>query len=250
MILRVRRLGAALPLAAALAALATVTQIADASHVRPKGATPLRVAFVQAFKPCAAPNRQHGPPLSFPSCSPPTAASDWVTVGTPDSNSADANFEGFVRLDVLRFGAAPPYGASLRITSQLTDVRCRPGTTACGSSNAFDGPDYTGELEINASLRTTDHYNATSAGGGSDPATIVDIPFPVNLTCASTADTSIGASCTINTLQPGIPNDDWYSGKRVVVGITQFQVFDGGSDGAVATSGGNTLFAIQGIFVP
>ena len=39
-------------------------------------------------------------------------------------------------------------------------------------------------------------------------------------------------------------------GDRTVVGITQLQVFDGGPDGIIGTPNGNTLFAIQGLFVP
>jgi hypothetical protein len=37
--------------------------------------------------------------------------------------------------------------------------------------------------------------------------------------------------------------------KRAVVEISQLQIFDGGTDGVVATSP-NTLFEVQGIFIP
>jgi hypothetical protein len=39
-------------------------------------------------------------------------------------------------------------------------------------------------------------------------------------------------------------------GQRTVVELTQFQVFDGGSDGQVSTTSDNTLFAVQGLFIP
>src|SRR5688572_29505704 len=90
-----------LVLVGGLGAFLAVSGAAVAVHPRPKGATPLRVSLVPAFAPCTSPNRQHGAPLSFPSCSPPVHASNWVTVGTADANGAPANFEGFVRLDVI-----------------------------------------------------------------------------------------------------------------------------------------------------
>jgi hypothetical protein len=76
----------------------------------------------------------------------------------------------------------------------------------------------------------------------------VDIPFPANMTCTSTADTAIGATCNFGTSPVAIgapsPNVD-----RAVVELTQIEVLDGGADGAVSTTP-NTLFAAQGIFIP
>ena len=89
-----------LPLALALGALGlmVVSQVASATHPRPKGATPLRASLVPAYKACAAPNRTHGAPLAFPSCNPPVQASNFLTVGTPDANgAAAANSVGFIR---------------------------------------------------------------------------------------------------------------------------------------------------------
>ena len=37
---------------------------------RPRGATPLRVSLVPAYRACEVANRQHGPPLAFGSCAP------------------------------------------------------------------------------------------------------------------------------------------------------------------------------------
>ena len=39
-------------------------------------------------------------------------------------------------------------------------------------------------------------------------------------------------------------------GKRAIWQLGQVQVFDGGPDGTAATPSGNTLFAVQGVFVP
>jgi len=240
-----------LPVAFAAAALVmmAVASLASATHPRPKGATPLRVSMVPAFNQCTTPNRTHGPPLAFPSCNPPVQSSTAITVGTPDANGAAANSEGFVKLEVFIGVPGPPDDSDVFIAANITDVRCKAGTTACGSANAADGADYTGGLQGNATIRITDHFNAIAAGGGTDPATVVDIPYPINAACAATASTAIGATCTANTSAnaavPGAVKD----GKRAIVEVGQIQVSDGGPDGIVGTTP-NTLFAVQGIFIP
>ena len=240
-----------LPLALALGAvgLMVMASMASATHPRPKGATPLRVSVVPAFNQCTTPNRTHGPPLAFPSCNPPVQSSNSITVGTPDANGAPANSEGFVKLEVFVGVPGPPDDSDVFITANITDVRCKAGTTACGSGNAADGADYTGGLQGNATIRITDHFNAVAAGGGTDPATVVDIPYPINAACAATASTAIGSTCSANTSAnaavPGAVKD----GKRAVVEIGQIQISDGGPDGIVGTTP-NTLFAVQGIFIP
>ncbi|HZO60069.1 MAG TPA: hypothetical protein VFB51_10290, partial [Solirubrobacterales bacterium] len=135
------------------------------------------------------------------------------------------------------------------ITSQITDVRCQAGTATCGNANAADGADYTGGLQGSATIRISDHWNAVAAGGGPDPATVVDIPFPVNTTCANTASNTIGGLCTANTTAnatvPGAVKDT----KRAVIEVGQIVINDGGPDGNPATAP-NTTFARQGIFIP
>lgn len=205
--------------------------------------------MVPAFAACAAPNRQHGPPLAFPSCNPPVQASTNITVGEPTANGAGANSEGFVKLIVDAGTPGAPEDSDVLIIANGTDVRCRPGTTACGSGNAVDGADYTGQLEGTATIRISDHWNAVAAGGGPDAATVVDIPFPVVTGCAATTSTSIGSTCTANTSAnatvPGAVKDT----KRSVVEIGQLQINDGGPDG-LATTVPNQLFSVQGIFIP
>jgi hypothetical protein len=240
-----------LPAAIAAAALVmmVVASMASATHPRPKGATPLRVSLVPAFNQCAAPNRTHGPPLAFPSCNPPVQSSNSITVGTPDANGAAATSEGNVKLEVFVGAPGPPDDSDVFITSSMTDVRCKAGTTACGSANAADGADYTGGLQGNATIRITDHFNAVAAGGGTDPATVVDIPYPIAANCAATASTAIGSTCSANTSAnaavPGAVKD----GKRANVEVGQITISDGGPDGVVGTTP-NTTFEVQGIFIP
>jgi hypothetical protein len=234
------------PIAVALGALALVAlaQIAGATHVRPKSATPLRVSLVPAYKPCGTQNSTHGTPLSYPSCKPPAQASSFLTVGTADANGAAANSTGFVQFGVTAHGEEILYSGS------ITDVRCKPATDAsvCNGANAAAGADYSGDLEGNMTVRTTDHYNGPSR---TDTATVQDIPNPLLFHCVNTSDTSVGAICTIDTSEPLIPLPYWYTGKRVVYEISQVQLRDGGADGNVFSNPqDNTLFAVQGLFVP
>ena len=241
-----------LPLALALGAVGimVVASVASATHPRPKGATPLRVSLVPAFAQCTAPNRTHGPPLAFPSCNPPVQSSTAVTVGSPDANGAAANTGGQREARSARWcpGSArrlrrdhhvEHHGRALqgrydRMRSRLTRL---------------DGADYTGGMQGNATIRITDHFNAVAAGGGTDPATVVDIPYPIAAACAATASTAIGATCSANTSAnaavPGAVKD----GKRANVEVGQITITDGGPDGVVGTTP-NTLFAVQGIFIP
>jgi hypothetical protein len=234
-----------LPLALAVGALGlmAVSQVASGSHVRPKGASPLRASLVPSFKACATPNRTHGAPLAFPSCNPPVQSSNFLTVGTPDANGAGANSVGSI---LLKVKATSP--EDVIIQSSITDVRCQAGTAAsvCSSANAADGPDYSGELQGNATIRISDHYNGPNLN---EAATVVDIPFPVNATCVNTSLTTIGGTCTTNTTANAVVPGSVKDTQRAVVEIGQLQVNDGGADGLVSTAD-NTLFEVQGIFIP
>jgi hypothetical protein len=238
----------ALPVALSICSLGVLvlSQVAGASHPRPQAASPLRLSLVPAFKQCTSPNRTHGSPLAFPSCNPPAQASNSLTVGTPDANGAGAHSVGSVTLKVK---VTSP--EDVLITLTITDVRCMPGTSSsvCNSANSADGPDYSGELQGNGTIRISDHYNGP---GLNEAATVVDIPFPVSAPCSNTADPSTGGVCTVTASSCGQPPDicSVKDGERAVVELTQFQVFDGGSDGQVSTTGDNTLFAVQGLFIP
>jgi hypothetical protein len=246
-----RRKGFTVSLALAMGAvtLLIVSSVANATHPRPKGASPLYASLVPAYNACGTPNRTHGPPLAFPSCNPPVQSSTAVTIGSPDANGAAANSVGFVKLNVKVGVVGPPDTSDVLITSSATDIRCKAGTTACGSANALDGADYTGEMQGNATIRISDHWNAIAPGGGPDAATVIDIPFPVGATCAATADTAIGGTCTANTSANTVVPGSVKTGKRAIVEIGQITITDGGPDGLNGTTP-NTLFGVQGIFIP
>ena len=223
---------------------------AQGGHVRPKSASPLRMSLVPAYTACTAPNRTHGPPLGFPSCSPPESPSA-VTVGTPDANGAPSNSTGFVRLKVMPGPVGPPDDSDVAYWASITDIRCASGTTACGPTNAAGGADYAGDLESNGTIRITDHCNHTVpiSGCAADSATVVDLPFPVVIPCAATAATSVGSVCAIETTMNAVEPGAVKEAERMTVEVDQLQVRDGGPDGSVSTSP-NTLFAVQGVFVP
>jgi hypothetical protein len=220
-----------------------VAQLAIATHPRPRGATPLRVSLLPSFKECTAPNSTHGPPLAFPSCVPPAQTSNYLTVGTPDANGAAPNSVGAVKLRVT--GSVP---SGVITSGSITDVRCLPATDAavCTGTNAAGGPDYSGDLEGNATARATDHFNGPNHD---QPGTVQDVPNPFVFHCFNTADTSVGGVCRVDESQPLIPGPYWWEGQRVVIELTQLEVSDGGPDGNAFTKD-NTRFAVQGVFLP
>ena len=214
--------------------------IAPGGYARPKGATPLRVPLVPAYKECTAPNRTHGAPLAFGSCAPPDLASDFLTVGTPDANGRAANSIGSVRLDVVPGDETTPADeADVLVTTSLTDVR-----------NAGSLTDYTGGLQETANVRITDRYNSAGSGDPNEGATLTDIPFPVQMSCTPTASASTGSTCGVDTSLDAVVPGSIREGSRAIWQLGGVEVWDGGSDGDPVTSADDTLFARQGVFVP
>ena len=242
-----------LPLALVTGALVMLVgaSVANAAHVRPAGASPLRVSLVPAFNACTAPNRNHGTPLAFPSCNPPVHSSNFLTVGEPTvTPGTAANMTGFVKLQVVVGVPGPPDDSDVNIDAEVRDVRCKGATATCGNANTAGGADYTGTLRGTATIRISDHYNDVTGGTAfNQAATVIDIPFPVSASCANTGNAAIGGLCTANTSANAVVVGSVKDGKRAVIEVGQVQIFDGGADGNGATDP-NTLFAVQGIFIP
>jgi hypothetical protein len=234
----------------ALGALVTlvVASTSFAGHPRPRGATPVIVSFVPAFKQCLSPNSTHGVPLASPSCNPPVQTSNYVTIGTPDAGGGASTSTGKARIDVIVGVAGPPDDSDVKLVGDSSDVRCKVGVISqCGSANGANGPDYTGSLLADATIRITDHYNGASQ---TDPATVEDLPFPVEVPCTGTpTTTTTGSQCNVNTTANGVVPGVVKDGKRAVVEIGQIRIEDGGADG-IGSTPGNTVFANQGIFIP
>jgi hypothetical protein len=124
--------------------------------------------------------------------------------------------------------------ADVEIRASLTDVR-----------SSGDLSDYTGELEVLLPLRITDRY---SGRDHDDPATVADVPLAFTVPCSATSGAQ-GGACSVTTSADGLVPGVAREGRRTIWGIDQVKVFDGGPDGDVDTSD-NTLFALQGTFVP
>jgi hypothetical protein len=203
-------------------------------YVRPKIASPFFTALVPASRACTAPNRMHGEPLAFDSCSPPTPVSPNVTVGGGDSSARSV---GHVKLAV-RSGdpGTPADEADVRIGFSLTNVM-----------RTSDASDYTGELAGRVAVRLTDQMHEPS---GRDEGTVEDFDLAFTIPCAVTASSSDGSACslttTTDTVLPGFAPER----KRSVYELAQFKVYDGGPDEDTATPADDALFAVQGIFVP
>jgi hypothetical protein len=214
----------------------------SAGYQRPKGATPTRVPLVPAFNACTSPNRVHGPP-DFPgnasnpdgSCNPPTQTSSQLTVGTPDANGAPAKSEGSVIISAIVGNPATSADeADARFRVDMTDVRNKTGLA-----------DYTGQLQLETTIRITDRDN-----GPSEVATAQDSPFRVTVPCTATGDTTVGSTCSVNTTADAVLGAGAIKeGKRSIWQLGQVRVNDGGADGVASTTP-NTLFATQGILVP
>jgi glucose/arabinose dehydrogenase len=208
-----------------------------AGYPRPKAASPLRVALVPAYAACAAPNHTHGPPLAHPSCNPPVPVSQQLTVGTPDANGQAVAATGSVRVRVaLGDPSTPADEADAAIELSTTDVRRRSGLG-----------DYTGELSLRLPLRITDRDNGGPAGF--DHGTVQDTTLDAPVACTATASTSVGSTCAISTSADAVAPGAVREGERAIWALQKVQVFDGGADG-VASTAPNTLFAVQGLFVP
>jgi Tol biopolymer transport system component len=208
------------------------------SYPRPKGATPVRASLTIAYKPCTAPNRQHGAPLDVLSCNPPQMTSDYLTVGTGDANGMLPRSEGDVRYDVVIDKPATPVDESdVKLSMDMSDVF----TKALA--------DYAGELRASVDMQATDKNN-TPNPGGPGAATTQSFPLGFSAPCVPTDDTTVGSVCsastTANALIPGLVK----GGLRSLWQLGQVQVFDGGSDSDGDTLADNTLFADEGVFAP
>jgi hypothetical protein len=211
-------------------------------YARPRGAGPMSVSLVPAYEPCDSPNSTHGAPLSFGSCAPPVQASSTITAGTPDANGEAAKFVGRATLTPIAGNSSTPQDeADVRLTVSVSDVRCQAGgTPGCDAPLA----DYSGSLLERFDLTITDKNNG---GSGLESATTEPLPYwaiPVVVPCATTAETSVGSTCSASTTADAIAGNITPERKRSTWAIGQVQLWDARPDGDY------TLFATEGVFVP
>ena len=244
MALRFKRFGA---LCGALAMTCLLTAAsAQATHPRPKGATPIRMSLVPAYAACVAPNRTHAPPLAFPSCNPPAQTSAQATVGTPDAFGAPANSVSYLRLTAFRGPPAAVEDADVLINVGLNDVRCVPAAARCGTANTSGPADYSGEMRFSFTFRLTDHFIAP--GGGTDAATVQDFATEHSWACVQSGSTSTGSTCNLSTSLNALTLNSVQDTKRMVLELDAVRIYDGDGDGD--TTADNTVFARPGVFIP
>jgi Tol biopolymer transport system component len=219
-------------------------------YPRPRGAGPLDVSLVPAYQSCDAPNTTHGAPLSFGSCVPPAATSTTLTTGTPDANGQAARFAGrFTLKPIVGNPFTPEDEADVRLTVSVSDVRCQSGATpGCDPGTLGD---YGGTLRAVFDLMITDHDNGGSAA---ESATVKTIPYyqpalHIDVECVRTADPAVGSTCAMDTTADAIAGNVTPEFKRSTWALGQVQLWDRGEDGN-PNSDDNTLFAVQGVFVP
>ena len=210
------------------------------NYARPTSATPITVRFVPASAQCTSTNSTHGAPLALSSCNPPVQTSNQVTVGTPDGNGEAANSAGSLVMQVVGETPIDPGNgdqANVNLTFGYSDVRRKS-----------DLADYAGELRALLTLRVTDRY---SGPGLDTSATTASLPFGVTVPCSTTPlDSTTGSNCNVTTTADAVTANSVREGRRSIWELGQVQVFDGGADGDADTTGDNTLFAVQGAFVP
>jgi hypothetical protein len=191
------------------------------AYPRPRGASPMYLSLVPAYKECTAPNTTHGAPLSFGSCAPPVQASSELTVGTRSISSA---------VIAARAGnpSTPADEAEVRLNVNIRDVRVRS-----------DQSDYDGLLEGRLALRITDRRN-TPHPGGPGAGTVEDLVFPFDVPCVVTAEADRGSTCAVNTTVDAVLPGTVTEERRSVWELGRFEVRDEGG----------TRFLVQGLFVP
>jgi TolB protein len=225
------------------------------NYARPSAAPTTKVYLVPAYKQCTTPNAQHKGVITNLSCNPPSPASSYLTVGTPDFNGAPANATGSVALKVFCNGGAsgepPPCSTTAgdqldgNVTVSQTDVRCQ-GTSGSCPNGALS--DYVGNLRFELLARITDR-NSTGATGA---ATIQDVPLAFNFSCVTTPASTVGSTCSTTTSFDAVlgGTSGITEGKRAIWDLDDIRVYDGGADGVAATTGDNTLFVSDGLFFP
>jgi hypothetical protein len=194
--------------------------------------------------------------LAHPSCKPPAQESSTLTVGTNDSNGLDPHSVASVRFFV-RVGDpfTPEDESDVGIQLSATDVRCAAAVAAC--SGGF-GSDYTGRVLAATTLRITDRDNDMNSGGGSDPATVTDLPLQVPADCAPTAGTQSGATCTVTTTVDSVIPGAVKERDRSIWQMGRIELRDAGPNGTGYGSGCPTtcgdgdeaVFMRQGVFIP
>jgi len=293
-----RRVAFLAPASALLLALVVAGVAVAYYHPSNLGARSQTSALVPVYKGCGTTtlpspggsgtaNKQHGGPISFPSCSPPTVIGPLITSGT----STVSKGVGSLALKVVCQPPAPSTenppcsttagdNEDVSIVTNNSDIRCKTATSVtghCSSTNSNGTPDYDGQVVGTATIRITDKFNGTlgTTTGGTASATTQDVPFSVGIQCAATGPSgtsTIGGTCNATTSADAIFSASPYTNltvrenKGAVVEIGQIETYDTGTDGnavanpllghgpcppsCIVNPSSDTLSFAEGIYLP
>jgi hypothetical protein len=238
----------------AIEAISTPIYVDAPSYVRPRGATPLRVPLVPAFRACDSPGSTHGAPLAFPSCAPPRQESPMLTIGTPDANGHATRSIAYARFDSLVGDPdTSAEEADVAVGVSATDVRCAAVSAACPGGQ---GSDFQGRTLLSVTLRITDRDNGGMLTTG-EPATVSELPLEVPVPCGATGDTAGSTCATATSLEAVLPGSV-KEGARAVWEMGAIALSDPGPNGtgygegcpSACGDGDESPFMRQGVAIP
>jgi glucose/arabinose dehydrogenase len=208
-------------------------------YEHPSAASPVQVSLVPVFRQCGTganpANGEHAAPLAVDSCNPPAP-----TVGVVAH--AGSSMTGSASLSVVAGDPSTPADeADVPFSVNATDIRAG-GPTGGDYNPSPSGPD----LTLTPRFRLTDTANGPSA---LDSGSTVDQGFAVPVTCASTPDPAVGATCTATTSADAITPGSIKERKAMVLQLFRVRLDDSGPNG-VRGDADDRLFAQQGIYVP
>ena len=99
---------------------------------------------------------------------------------------------------------------------------------------------------MHANLQITDTNNAAETP---EPGTMQSIDYSAPIDCASTASTTVGSTCTLNSTANALVPGTVLESKRAIWQFGQIIVKDAGPNG-IPGDGDDGTYLRQGIFVP
>lgn len=227
---------------------------ATAVHDVPGWAQSVQVSIVPTFRQTISSTQctarggvvsSHGAPLAFTSCNPAA-----FLPGTRGHFGDQGS--GYLQINVLPGDGDPTNGdqADVALIGTMQDVR---DTTPTGL-DYNPNPSPTGaDMTATAKIRINDHFNTTTgqpcAATTSCPATMLDVDFPVPITCLSNSDPTTGSSCSAITSADAVAPDVAKEGKKAGIAIFRIRVRDAGANATVGDTDDRDSF-MQGIYIP
>jgi TolB protein len=203
------------------------------TYPRPSGSRRRQYfSLVPAFTPCTSGNRNHGPPLSGPSCTP--------AVMTSPNLTTKSNWTGFLALKIIAGNPANGFDdAKVKFTSKVY-----------GLYRKDTGRGYNKEIRFEVQVQMTDRTN-TPHPGGSGAGTAQPITLAWTVPCfRETTDQFSQGICALSLKDDVLGPNLVPEGKRSIWEISQVRVYDGGADSDADTLADNRLLGTQGLFVP